>query len=231
MTAINGWRPAVTPLPHRTYGVLLFPVDHKVTRIEPLARLRLPSVIGSCRAQQFHPVFVLAGDQQFRIQVAGIDNMEARQQLFRLQLLMDGIRYFGIGSGARCRLYMCDQTWCIRFATLREVHLVPHPGRGVFLGIVRVAIIRGADHACSWWQPFGSSAPSDPFLSAVELLHPNPAQGLDRWNLTQPRGSVRSVNRAQQHIAIQAHRVGIGQAWLLTLRYALVMGARPIALQ
>src|SRR5262249_53960796 len=48
----------------------LSPVNHKIIGRDALPRLCLPLVIGSYKAQHFHAVFSLAGDEQLRVQVA-----------------------------------------------------------------------------------------------------------------------------------------------------------------
>jgi hypothetical protein len=54
---------------------LLLPIDLEVARIEPLGGLRLPFTIGAHRTEQIHAVLTLAGDQQFSVKVAGVDDM------------------------------------------------------------------------------------------------------------------------------------------------------------
>jgi hypothetical protein len=77
VTLIEDRCPTATPLPHGTQGLLLLPVDHKMAGIESLSRSSLPSVIRPGRAYQVHAVLALTGDEQFGIQVAGIDNVQA----------------------------------------------------------------------------------------------------------------------------------------------------------
>jgi hypothetical protein len=133
--AINGQLLTKTRLPPRTGWLLLFAIDREGARIEALSRLRLPCVIGSCGTQSCHAMVALTGDEQFCIPVVGSDAIAAWPQWCRLPRLMHRSRDFGIGHGPSRRLHLGDRRRLSRVTTRRDVPRVPHPGRGVLLGL------------------------------------------------------------------------------------------------
>jgi hypothetical protein len=86
---IHGGRPADAGIPAWARGPLLFPIDLEVACIKPLCGSRLPLTIGAHGTEQIHTVLTLAGDSQFSIEVARIDDMRGGQQTLPFERLMD----------------------------------------------------------------------------------------------------------------------------------------------
>ncbi len=66
---------------------------------------------------------------------------------------------------------MGDQLWGIFFAGLREMHFVPHPQRGPFLGVACIEVIGRVDELSRGQGRFWT-LPST-LLSWLKLLLPN----------------------------------------------------------
>jgi hypothetical protein len=73
----DGCSPTAAPPSHGTDGLLLFPVNHKAAHVESLSRSSLPFVIRPCWTEQFDAMLPLARHQQFCIQIACINHLEA----------------------------------------------------------------------------------------------------------------------------------------------------------
>jgi hypothetical protein len=91
-TVIHGWRPADAGIPAWAHSPLLLPIDLEVARIKPLCSLRLPLTIGAHRAEQLHAIPTLAGNQQFSVEVARIDDMRGGQHKPRQNIV--ALRHF-----------------------------------------------------------------------------------------------------------------------------------------
>jgi hypothetical protein len=59
----------------------------------------LPAPISLRRAEEVHPEVAPARDQEFRIHVAGVDHVHARQQVLGIQGTMHGLEHRAVGRG------------------------------------------------------------------------------------------------------------------------------------
>src|SRR5687767_10950447 len=79
-------------------------------------------------------------------------------------------------------------------SAMGQVHFVANPGGGVLFGIPSLEVMRGADHARRRGDPFGGRSPSNAFVTAIILLHPDGAQGLVRRHVTQPGRAIFGID-------------------------------------
>lgn len=124
---IHGWRPAEAGLPARARGPLLLPIEMEMARIKPLCGLRLPLTIGAHWTEQIHAVLTLAGDQQFSVEVARIDDMRGGQQTLTFERLMDVGCGRAIADGASRGLHMRDDVGRTVLAGLGHMDFISHP--------------------------------------------------------------------------------------------------------
>jgi hypothetical protein len=125
--------------------------------------------------------------QDAGIDIAGIHQMLGRKQIALRQVRVDGIEQLGIGDGSIRGLHTGDQVRLIRLAGLGQVHLVPGPGRGPLEAEAGLHLVGGLDQHGGWGQVLVAAPTSRP-VGGIELLDPDPTQGLQGRNLLQPGG-------------------------------------------
>ncbi len=74
-SVVDGWGPATAGVPLWARRLLVVPIDKKVIGIQALLLVGLPLMIAPGGTHQIDLVVLLALQQQFRINVASIDNM------------------------------------------------------------------------------------------------------------------------------------------------------------
>src|SRR5512143_2755702 len=122
---IARWRPAGAGPPRGTDGLLSLPVDGQAARGEAFGFLRLPMIIDPCRAQQIDIVLATAGHQELSVDVAGVDQVDARQQICRGEGTVNRIHGVAISRRCRCCLAVRDQVWPVVVASFCKMHLSP----------------------------------------------------------------------------------------------------------
>ena len=181
--------PAVARAPGGAGRLLPLPVDLELLGGEALARPGLPAVIAAHWPEQFDVVLVPAGDQQFGVEEAGVDDMHARQEIALLECRMDRGRDRAIVRRPGGRLDVGDQVRAVVVARLGEMHLVPDPLRRTFPRVMGLIVVGRADEDCRGRQ-IARRAPVDARCIAAVLLDPGAAEGLHRRDRAQPGGGV-----------------------------------------
>ena len=75
---IDGGCPTDAGVPCWADRLLTLPIGSKIRGCKPLSRPRLPMAIIAGRTDKINPILLGARDQQFRIDIAGVDAMRGR---------------------------------------------------------------------------------------------------------------------------------------------------------
>ncbi len=204
---------------------------------------RLGGGVGQQRAEQGDPAGP-GGEQQVGGGVAGIHDVLAGEQVLRVEAVVDGFGHRHIRHGGRGGGHMGDQVRCGGSAGVRvvlagggaglgEVGLVAGPARAAFLAVAGIQVVGGDQPRSARREPLLGRFPPDHLLPGlvddpVVLLYPDPAQGLDRGQLSQPCRRAGGVDRLQQTVAVAA--VGQRQrgAFGVALRQVQVVDAASV---
>ena len=106
-----------------------------------LAGAWLPAVVTAHRSEQINRILAVTLDEQLGIDEPAIHEVNARQQVTLGQGRMDRRRDGIVRRGRRRRFDVGDEVREIIIAALTQMDLVPNPGGGAFLTIVRFRII------------------------------------------------------------------------------------------
>jgi len=119
----------------------MLPVDAKALRVEPLPGARLSVVVGPRRAAQIDVIVLATLGQERRVEEAGVDDMEAGQEVFIFEPGVDDGRDRSV-SGQLWRCFdVGDQGREIIVARFGDVRLVADPLRCVLLSVMGILIV------------------------------------------------------------------------------------------
>jgi hypothetical protein len=229
-TVIHGWRPADAGIPAWARRPLLLPIDLEVARITSLCGLRWPLTIGAHRTEPLHAVLTLAGDQQFGVEVARIDEMRGRQQPLTCERLVDMGCGRTIADGPSGGFHMGHDVRCIVLAGLGHMDCIPHPRRRLLVAVPGLDVIRRTDQQPRRWNTFFVRPPKPAPGLQITLLAPHTASRLDGRHLAPPCRRLGGIHIGQYGLAIGSNDLGIGVTVFFPRGSAVILHAPPIAL-
>jgi hypothetical protein len=123
-SVIDSWGPTTARVSLWAGSLLVFPIDEKVISIEACLLIGLPLMVPASWTHQSDLEDLLALDQQFGIDIAGIHNMLFWQQVFVLEGFMDERRSRIIGNRGRGGFHVRDQMRLVLFTGFRQMDFV-----------------------------------------------------------------------------------------------------------
>ena len=173
---VNALCPLATGLPLRTDGLASLPVNTEVLDAEAGRGACLPAMIMSRRSKELHAIFGGCRHEELRVEIAGVDDVDLRQQPLLLQGAMHARRNLAIGHGCGGCLDVGDQIWRIVFARLGEVHFITDPASGVLPPEVGIQIEDVGQELRCFGIPSSVVRRRTPVLRWQVVLHPDASQ-------------------------------------------------------
>jgi hypothetical protein len=136
--------PNDTGFPHRTSGLLGFPINRKTGHAKARCRTRLPTCILPYRAQQINLALV-AGHQMIGNHIPGIDDMFTGEQIALSQVGMNDIGHRVVNRGRVGGFHIGNHMRQVVITRFSEVDFVSKPVRIPFLTPARIRIIGRTD--------------------------------------------------------------------------------------
>lgn len=157
---------------------LLLPIHAELARGEGAGLACLPARFGRGGTEQVHPKRRAGGGQERALDVAAVDQVDRGQEIVLLQGLVDRVGGGVVREGSRRGLDVGDQVRRVGLAGLGEMDFVTHPLGRPLADVARVGVVRAAHVDRRGWKLI-VPPPVDPGLVPIEVLDPDPAQGLD----------------------------------------------------
>ena len=139
---IDRWRPTATRPASRTCPMMSLPIDREIGRRKALGFRRLAPIIAPHRTQKIEVLALFTLDEQFRIDIAHINEMDRRQEVTVLQGLMDLRGHSVIRSRGAGRFDIRNEMGQRGATTLGEMDRVANPGGAALLAGMGITIIR-----------------------------------------------------------------------------------------
>ena len=90
--------------------MLSVPIEPKMLSRKAGALAGLPLIVGPRWAYQIDPIAFTAADQEFRLDLPRVDQVDRREQMLVLQRLMNARGHRIIGHRGWGGLHVCDET-------------------------------------------------------------------------------------------------------------------------
>src|SRR5512143_40067 len=218
-----------------TAYLLVYPIHLELLDGVSAFDLALPTRVVSGRAKQDNALLRLAANEQLGVDVAGIDQVFARSQVFINQRLLDRSRAPGLVHRGRRRMDMSDEMNLFLLARLAQVSHITGPTGVTFGSVARLRVIGRFDSLGGRGQLRFSLEPHAGRLAvrrcpaARVMALPNLAQRLDDRHRPQRRWRLHGFQRVQQRKSVLADGLGIGLALSGFLGQPAVLNASGVA--
>jgi hypothetical protein len=159
-------------VPFRARCLLVLPIDEKVVGIEARVLTGLPLMVPAGGTHQINLVVPLALDQEFCVDIASINDVLSGQELFAIELSMNGCRHGIIRDRSRRGFHMGDKQGQVRFTAFGQMDFVPYPRRAALLAVMSLFVVGRADVA-RWRRNILRRTPANDILNTVVILHPD----------------------------------------------------------
>ena len=211
----------------RAGHTLGLPINRKRRDVKALPRLRLPGRIHLHRPHHFDAVVVLTVDEHLGIDVAPIQQMCCRQQVFLREGAMHRLCHLFILRGGRGRDPMCDQMRPISITGFGDMRFVSEPCGLPFLTPTGFRIIGGMHHVLGGGHGVGV-APVHLVIVDIILLDPHASQDCHRRMLPQCCRALRGRDPRQQLPPILSNVARQGLPCTVRFGETILVKTRPI---